>query len=41
MKGKWIPAGLIVGLLAAAITGGAVMASGGEPTGMTRRKRSS
>ena len=31
MKNKWIPAGLIVGLLAAAITGGAVMASGGEP----------
>ena len=28
---KWIPMGLIVGLLAAAITGGAVMASGGEP----------
>ena len=27
---RWIPAGLIVGLLAAAITGGAVMASGGD-----------
>ena len=33
MKNKWIPAGLTVGLLAAAITGGAVMASGGEPEG--------
>ena len=33
MRRKWIPAGLIVGLLAAAITGGAVMASGGEPEG--------
>ena len=28
---KWMPMGLIVGLLAAAITGGAVLASGGEP----------
>ena len=31
MKKKWIPAGLLVGLLIAAITGGAVMASGGDP----------
>ncbi len=33
MRRKWMRAGLIVGLLAAAITGGAVMASGGEPEG--------
>ena len=31
MRSKWIPAGLAVGLLAAAMTGGAVLASGGEP----------
>lgn len=31
MISKWIPVGLAVGLLAAAITGGAVLASGGEP----------
>ena len=30
MKKKWMPAGLVVGLLIAAITGGAVMASGGD-----------
>ena len=30
MRIKWIPAGLAVGLLAAAITGGAVLASGGD-----------
>ena len=28
---KWVPTGLIVGLLAAAVTGGAVLASGGDP----------
>ena len=33
MRGKWIPAGLVVGLLAAAITGGAVLASGGGDGG--------
>ena len=33
MRIKWIPAGLAVGLLAAAITGGAVMASGGDGAG--------
>ena len=33
MRMKWIPIGLIVGLLAAAITGGAVLASGGDPGG--------
>ena len=33
MRRKWIPAGLAVGLLAAAITGGAVLASGGESEG--------
>ena len=33
MRRKWIPAGLMVGLLAVAITGGAVMASGGDPEG--------
>ena len=33
MRGKWIPAGLVVGLLAAAITGGAVLASGGDEAG--------
>ncbi len=33
MNRKWIPMGLIVGLLAAAITGGAVLASGGDGAG--------
>ena len=33
MNRKWIPAGLAVGLLAAAITGGAVLASGGDGAG--------
>ena len=33
MRSKWIPAGLAVGLLAAAITGGAVLASGGDEDG--------
>ena len=33
MKTKWIPAVLVVGLLAAAITGGAVLASGGDDGG--------
>ena len=33
MRRKWIPIGLVVGLLAAAITGGAVLASGGDPGG--------
>ena len=33
MRSKWIPAGLVVGLLAAAITGGAVLASGGDEDG--------
>ena len=33
MRMKWIPIGLVVGLLAAAITGGAVLASGGDPGG--------
>ena len=30
MRSKWIPAGLVVVMLAAAITGGAVLASGGD-----------
>ena len=33
MRKKWIPIGLIAGLLAAAITGGTVLASGGDPDG--------
>ncbi len=33
MRGKWIPVGLGVGLLAAAITAGAVLASGGDGAG--------
>ena len=33
MRVKWIPVGFAVGLLAAAITGGAVMASGGDGAG--------
>ncbi len=33
MRSKWIPMGLIVGLVATAITGGAVLASGGDPGG--------
>ena len=33
MNRKWIPVGLAVGLMAAAITGGAVLASGGEEAG--------
>ena len=33
MRMKWVPIGLIVGLLAAAITGGAVLAAGGDPGG--------
>ena len=33
MRRRWIPAGLAVGLLAAAITGGAVLASGGDGAG--------
>ena len=33
MRWKWIPMGLIAGLLAAAVAGGAVLASGGDPGG--------
>ena len=33
MRRKWIPIGLTVGVLAVAITGGAVLASGGDPGG--------
>ncbi len=33
MRRKWIPAVLVVGLMAAAITGGAVLASGGDDAG--------
>ena len=33
MRWKWIPMGLLAGLLAAAVAGGAVLASGGDPGG--------
>ena len=33
MSRKWIPAGIVVGLLAAAITGGAILASDGDEVG--------
>ena len=35
---KWIPAGLTLGLMAAAITGGAVLASGGDEDGTGQRE---